>query len=133
GSTWRFLAAVVLPFLVYRVLNEDRVLQSQGRLCRVCRSCAVAPDSHKRYYGTITTKADVSSIGESQRHAIERRRHMGRELGGQHLVVEIGMEVGEHGAPRLHTLNPVQRVLDGEMAGMRDIAQGVDNPDIEAA
>ena len=115
-----FLAVVVLPFVFYRVLNEDRVLQ--GRLdgyadhAVVChgaqRGSRPASDSHKRYYGTIIIKSGVSSFGERQRHAVERGRHMIRELGAQYLVVEVGVEVGQHGAPRLHTFDPAQRVLD---------------------
>jgi hypothetical protein len=32
-----FLIAITVPFLLYRVINEDRVLQTPtGRLCRLC-------------------------------------------------------------------------------------------------
>ncbi len=42
------------------------------------------------------------------------------------------MHVGDDRALRLEALDPRQRVGDAEMAGMRRIAQAVDDPEIEA-
>ena len=41
------------------------------------------------------------------------------------------MHVGDDGAARLEALDPGQRVVDAEMAGMAGIAQPVDDPELE--
>jgi hypothetical protein len=41
------------------------------------------------------------------------------------------MHVGDDGPARLEAVDPGQRVVDAEMAGMRRIAQAVDDPEIE--
>jgi hypothetical protein len=41
------------------------------------------------------------------------------------------MHVGDDGAARLEAVDPGQRVIDAEMAGVAGIAQPVDDPEIE--
>ena len=41
------------------------------------------------------------------------------------------MHVGDDGALRLEALDPGQRIVDAEMAGVAGIAQPVDDPEIE--
>src|ERR1700744_1016936 len=48
----------------------------------------------------------------------------------QYLVIEIGVHVGDDGTLRLEALDPGQCVVDTEMAGMRPIAQSVDDPEV---
>src|ERR1700760_2290036 len=48
-----------------------------------------------------------------------------------HLVVEIGMHVGDDRAPRLEALDPGQRVAQAEMARMGRVTQAIDDPQIE--
>jgi hypothetical protein len=47
------------------------------------------------------------------------------------LPSEIGMHVGDDGAAWLEAIDPGQRIVAAEMAGMRGIAQPVDDPEIE--
>src|SRR5262245_51905268 len=41
------------------------------------------------------------------------------------------MHVGDHGALRPEALDPRERVSDAEMAGMRCVAQTVEDPEVE--
>ena len=68
-----------------------------------------------------------------QRHAVESRGYMRGQPAAQHIVIEIGMQIGEDRAVRLHSLDPAQRIVDGEMAWMRRIAERIDDPDVECA
>src|SRR3569832_684522 len=49
----------------------------------------------------------------------------------QHLVIQVGMHVGDDGTAWLEALEPRQRVIDTEMTGMPRVAQPVDNPQIK--
>ena len=51
-------------------------------------------------------------LGERQGHAIERRRHMPRQLALQHVIVEVGVQIGQDRAARLHSVDPAERVID---------------------
>jgi hypothetical protein len=66
-----------------------------------------------------------------QPHAVIGGYHALGQALPQHLVVQIGMHVGDDGALRLEAIDPGQRVADAEMAGMVRIAQAVDNPEVE--
>ena len=68
---------------------------------------------------------------QRQPHAVIGRDNVRRQALPQHLVVEIGMHVGDDGAARLEAIDPGQRVVDAEMAGMPGIAQPVDDPEFE--
>src|SRR4051794_25251905 len=75
--------------------------------------------------GRLTCPLDL------QLHPVIGWNHVWRQALPQHLVIEVGMHVGDHGALRLEALDPGQRIVDAEMAGMRRIAQSVDDPEIE--
>ena len=53
-------------------------------------------------------------------------------LAAQHLVIEIGVQIGQDGAARLEPLDPGERVVEREMARVRPVAQRIDDPDVEA-
>jgi len=55
------------------------------------------------------------------------------QLAAEHVVIEIGVEIGKDRAPRLDALDPAQRVTDREMTWMRGVAKGVEDPDVECA
>src|SRR5947199_4491134 len=103
-------------------------------------------DSHKKYYGTSGYSRAFAAVsawirpvrrspqgfrGQADLHAVISRLDVLRELAAQGLVVEIGMQIDQHGALRPDALDPRQRILDGEMTRMRRIAQRVENPDFE--
>src|SRR5436190_19394471 len=66
-----------------------------------------------------------------QPHAVIGGNHAVWQALTQHLVIDVRMHVGDDGAARLDALDPGQRVGHAEMAGMRGIAQAVDDPEIE--
>src|SRR6266851_10347277 len=104
-------------------------------------------DSHKRYYGTFTYSRAFAAIlpasspcrssqglrAEPDLHPVIGRLDVPRKLAAQGLVVEVGMQVGQDGALGPDALDPGQRIVDGEMARMRRIAQRVEDPDFEVA
>ncbi len=67
------------------------------------------------------------------RHAVGGGHDVRGQLAPQFLVVEIDVQVREDGAFRLQDCDPFERLLDGEVARMRDVAQRVDYPQVEAA
>ena len=60
------------------------------------------------------------------------RFDMRRQARFQRLEVEVAVQIGEDRALRLQPFDPGQRLADAEMAGMRTIAQRIDDPQIEA-
>lgn len=54
-----------------------------------------------------------------------------RQFAHQDRVIEIRVHVGQHRAARLQARDPVQRLAQREMRGMRRAAQRIDDPDIE--
>src|SRR5579862_2341836 len=66
-----------------------------------------------------------------QPHAVIGGYHAIGQAVPQHLVVQVGMHVGDDGTLRLETIDPGQRIADAEVAGMAGIAQAVDDPEIE--
>src|SRR5580700_828453 len=68
----------------------------------------------------------------SNRHPVVGRLNIGRQLRIELLVIEIGVQIGQDGAPRLEAADPLQCIVEREMARVRPIAQRVDDPDVEA-
>jgi hypothetical protein len=57
---------------------------------------------------------------------------MRRQARFQRLEIKIAVQIGEDRALRLQPFDPGQRLADAEMAGMRTVAQRIDDPQIEA-
>ena len=51
---------------------------------------------------------------------------MDRQFAAQHLVVEIGVQIGQDGAARLEPFDPAERIRQRQVTGMRPVAQRVD-------
>src|SRR5215475_14457365 len=66
-----------------------------------------------------------------QLHPVIARHHALRQALPQHLVIEVGVHVGDDRALRLEAVDPGQRVVDAEMAGMGGVTKAVDDPEIE--
>src|SRR6266536_2214009 len=65
------------------------------------------------------------------RHAVIGRLDIRRQAALELGIIEVRMQVGENRPPRPDPLDPGERLLDAEMARMRPVAQGVDDPEIE--
>ena len=58
---------------------------------------------------------------------------MSRKLAFQPLVIQINVQIGQHGPLHSRTRNPVQRLVDMRVGRMRRIAKSVQNPQISPA
>src|SRR5207244_10242492 len=68
---------------------------------------------------------------QADRKAIVSRLDIGRQLGGQRGVIEVGMEVGQDRPLGVKALDPAERVGDREVAWMREVAQRIEDPHVE--
>lgn len=55
----------------------------------------------------------------------------GRQFGGEGLVVEVVVKVGQHGPPRTRPGDPFEAEREMGMGRVRAIAQGVEDQEIE--
>src|ERR1700691_508016 len=76
---------------------------------------------------------EPSGVEALDAHPVISRRHMRRQPRAQGFVIEIGMQVGEDRAPRTYDLDPRQGLVEAEMGGVSAIAQGVDDPHVQAS
>ena len=54
------------------------------------------------------------------------------EFSAQTVVVEVDMEMGEDRTLRLQSFDPFKRLLDAKMTRMRNAAQRIHDPHVEA-
>ena len=64
-------------------------------------------------------------------HAVVGRLDMRRQACLQGFVIEIGVQIGQHGPFRVDAFDPAQGVVEAEMAGVRPVPQRVHDPDVE--
>jgi hypothetical protein len=90
------IAQIAAP---YRVKEASAELEGGQRSCiRLSRGRADRV--------AVSTRA----FRDLDRHPVERRLHIRRQLLAQNLIIEIGMQIAEDGAVRLDPFYPAERV-----------------------
>ena len=70
-------------------------------------------------------------VGKLDAEPIVSRLDMGGSRLAQLVVVQVRMQIGQDRPPRPELLDQRERFVDAQMAGMRFVTQGVDDPDVE--
>src|ERR1700676_2994765 len=81
----------------------------------------------------FSEKVGLPGLGNSEGHPVERRNDMDRQSAAQHLVIEVGVQIGQDGAPGFYAFDPAKRVLERKVTRVRPIAQAIAIPTAGAA